>query len=121
RTCLQRISSSALGLTVSIVVRQDGRHEATTLSPNCFCSRLSSSDGWMRNCPELRPRCARRPVDQLAGHGLDHKSRWNVSRYSYKAKSTDLGHLYAFRRHHYSSGDSPERGDPQKLQRPWRV
>jgi len=35
-----------------------------------------------------------------------------------KPKGTDLGHLYGFRRHHYSSGDSPGRGGPQKLQRP---
>jgi hypothetical protein len=31
------------------------------------------------------------------------------------------GTFHVFRRHHYSSGDSPERGGPQKLQRPWRV
>src|SRR2546423_127694 len=104
---------SVPSLTVSIAVRQDGSHEATTHSPNSFCSQLISSDCWMRNRPELRPGRPRRPVDQLAGHGLDDQFRRNVSSFNYKAKGTDLGHIYAFRRHHYSPGNSPERGGPQ--------
>src|SRR6476661_2793474 len=74
-----------------MAVRQDHRHEATKHSPNSFCSRLVSSDCWMRNFPELRPGRASRTVDQLAEYSLDDQSRRYVSRCNYKAKGTDLG------------------------------
>src|SRR5204863_5181653 len=114
----QCISSSALCLTVSMAVRQDERHEATTQSPNSSCRHLSRSNCRMRDGPELRFGRARRAMDQFVGHALDDQSRWNVSRCSYKAKGTDLGHLYALWRYHHGAGDSQERIDPYKLQRP---
>src|SRR6185369_8546696 len=110
------LATSTPSLTFSLAVRHDGRHEATTPTPNSFCNRLSSSDCWMRNFSDLRPRRLGRAVDQFVRHGLDHQSRRNVSRCSYKAEGTDLGHFYGCWRHHDSSGDSPERRRPQKLQ-----
>ena len=38
-----------------------------------------------------------------------------------KPKAQIWGTYAVSQRHHYSSGDSSDRGGPQKLQRPWRV
>ena len=90
----------------------------TNITLRLTSCRYSGDVGKFAGCetvPSSGPAALVGTVDQLAGHGLDDQSRRYISRCDYKAKGTDLGHLYGFRRHHHSSGNSPVRERSPKI------
>jgi hypothetical protein len=74
-----------LSLTGSVAARQDAGHEITTLSSNCFRRRFDCIARRLRDYSCIRSSRARRHMDQLARHCLDHQRRRHVSCRQYQA------------------------------------
>jgi hypothetical protein len=108
-------------LTGSVVTRQDGHHENTTLSSNHFHRGVDRPVDCLRNHADFRPGCAHGHLDEPPGNCLDNQCRGYISCRGYEAKDGDLGHLYGRRRHCYNSGNTPINRDPQILQRSRRL